>query len=124
MPGPKCGCGGAWLSEAMLVQLAQRAQGALVALPWQPRGTGSRSCPQCSAAMERVKLADVELDRCTPHGIWFDANELQAVLQRAPQWSGSAAALAAPVAANDDSSSAVGGVLLTIFSLVLDCLPD
>lgn len=33
-------------------------------------------CPKCGAAMEAVKLGEVEVDRCTScKGIWFDEGE-------------------------------------------------
>ena len=34
------------------------------------------TCPKCKAAMERVQVSTVEVDRCTAcHGIWFDSLE-------------------------------------------------
>lgn len=34
------------------------------------------TCPKCKAAMERVQVGTVEIDRCTGcHGIWFDSLE-------------------------------------------------
>ena len=79
----RCACGAVWLSEDKLVEMAQDMKGSLVALPWQAREGAPRGCPQCSAAMLTVSLDGVELDRCAAHGIWFDAEELQKVLQRA-----------------------------------------
>ncbi len=36
------------------------------------------NCPKCSAKMETVTFADVEVDRCTQcHGLWFDASEAE-----------------------------------------------
>jgi len=55
---------------------------------------GRRPCPHCRAPMTRVRLATAtiaihigrlpfELDRCVPHGLWFDGAELQATLSNA-----------------------------------------
>ena len=79
----RCGCGGAWLSETKLVEMAQDMKGSMVALPWENRSGTHRPCPVCAAEMLTVTLVKVELDRCAPHGVWFDADELQRVLQRA-----------------------------------------
>ena len=40
------------------------------------RTTHVRACPECGTAMQTVKLGHVALDRCEPHGVWFDASEL------------------------------------------------
>lgn len=83
MTTTRCPCGGAWLSEAKLVEMAQDMKGSMVALPWVPRGGDRRACPVCTKEMLGVTLLKVELDRCPGHGVWFDADELQKVLQRA-----------------------------------------
>lgn len=83
MTTSRCACGGAWLSEAKLVEMAQDMKGSLVVLPWSPRDSEGRACPVCATTMLAVSLLDVNLDRCTAHGVWFDTNELAAVLQRA-----------------------------------------
>jgi hypothetical protein len=36
--------------------------------------------------METVKLGTVALDRCAPHGVWFDAQELAALLGQAKKF--------------------------------------
>jgi hypothetical protein len=38
------------------------------------------ACPSCGKAMGTWKLHKVEIDRCEPHGIWFDRDELEHVL--------------------------------------------
>src|SRR4051812_23664654 len=60
--------------------MAAHVRGALVRLPWAARVGAPRPCPMCTAGMQTVGLAGIELDRCAPHGIWFDATELDAVL--------------------------------------------
>ena len=79
----RCECGAAWLADDKLVEMAQEMKGSLVALPWKAREGEQRPCPQCGAAMLAVSLDGVALDRCDGHGVWFDAHELEAVLQRA-----------------------------------------
>ncbi|MBA4388188.1 MAG: hypothetical protein C0404_09420 [Verrucomicrobia bacterium] len=38
------------------------------------------NCPKCKSSMERVKIAGVEIDRCTAcKGLWFDEFELEAL---------------------------------------------
>ena len=36
--------------------------------------------------MQTVKLGTVALDRCEPHGVWFDAKELAALLRQAKKF--------------------------------------
>ena len=79
----RCGCGGAWVPEGWLVDMAEQQKGTFAELPWEPREGAPRPCPECAAPMASVALAGIELDRCTAHGIWFDAKELPAVLAKA-----------------------------------------
>jgi Zn-finger nucleic acid-binding protein len=79
----RCTCGGVWLSEAKLLEMAQDIKGSLVSLPWDKRTGDTRGCPVCATAMLTVGLGGVELDRCSAHGIWFDAEELNRVLHGA-----------------------------------------
>ena len=80
-------CNGAWVDADVLVPLLEQSASALVALPWQPNTEDHvRACPNCSKSMETVKLGTVALDRCEPHGVWFDAKELAAVLSEAKQF--------------------------------------
>jgi len=77
-------CDGAWVKDEVLVPLLEQSAATLVELPWQP-GTEDhvRACPECTGAMQTVKLGTVALDRCEPHGVWFDANELAALFKQA-----------------------------------------
>lgn len=80
-------CDGAWVEAEVLVPLLEQSASALVELPWQPNTEDhSWACPQCSAAMQTVKLGTVALDRCEPHGVWFDAKELAALLGQAKKF--------------------------------------
>jgi hypothetical protein len=52
--------------------------------PLEPRprtdGHGPRACPFCRTPMERLEILVVPVDRCPPHGWWFDIHELETTL--------------------------------------------
>jgi len=73
----QCSCGGAWLAERTLAEIV-----ALSGLAWRPRTGATRPCPMCKQPMQIASLAGVVLDRCPPHGVWFDKSELGAVIVR------------------------------------------
>ena len=80
-------CEGAWVKDEVLVPLLEQHASALVELAWQPRPADSvRACPECGAAMQTVMLGTVALDRCPPHGVWFDNGELTAALDEAKRF--------------------------------------
>jgi Zn-finger nucleic acid-binding protein len=77
-------CDGAWVASDVLVPLVEQSASSLVELPWRANTEDHvRACPQCGKAMETVALGTVALDRCEPHGVWFDAKELADVLGQA-----------------------------------------
>jgi len=82
------GCGGTWVADDVLVPLLEERANALIELEWKPRPPGAavRPCPTCNGAMQTVMLGTVALDRCPPHGVWFDAGELAAALKEAKQF--------------------------------------
>ncbi len=82
----RCACGGAWVPESALLAMAEQMTGTFLMLPWKPRKGAVRSCPQCGQGMVPVSVESVALDRCESHGIWFDPEELQTVLQRAAKF--------------------------------------
>jgi Zn-finger nucleic acid-binding protein len=80
-------CDGAWVTADALVPMLEQQTATLVALDWQPsREEHRRACPVCGAAMPTVTLGTVALDRCEPHGAWFDARELAALLKQAKKF--------------------------------------
>lgn len=81
----RCGtCDGAWVASDVLVPLLEQSASTLVELPWEPNTEDHvRACPSCGKNMDTVKLGTIALDRCEPHGVWFDAKELAAVLHEA-----------------------------------------
>jgi Zn-finger nucleic acid-binding protein len=59
-------------------------------LPLPPQGDPSRveiryrPCPVCGELMNRFNFANcsgVILDACSPHGVWFDADELRRIVE-------------------------------------------
>lgn len=98
------GCGGTWLDGGELALIAERAglpPGPMLALSASPaalsgsrplaraEGAGARRCPRCRGALEAIPASGaaagrVELDRCPRgDGLWFDARELERVLEGA-----------------------------------------
>ena len=84
----KCaGCDGAFVEAEVLVPMLEQSASTLVEIEWQPSGEEHvRACPECATAMQTVKLGTVALDRCEPHGVWFDAQELAALLKQAKKF--------------------------------------
>lgn len=84
-------CGGLWLDHATFSKVRREREETAAGLP--PR-TGARPassagpepylrCPACAGLMNRSnfgRLSGVLLDTCRAHGLWFDAEELQQVL--------------------------------------------
>ncbi len=74
-------CSGQWVTADTLVEMAQ-----VMTQPNQPRirfwrhQRAAIACPTCTQPMATWKFHQVEIDRCEPHGIWFDAGELERVL--------------------------------------------
>lgn len=80
-------CDGAWVRSEVLVPMLEQSASTLVELPWQPSSEQRvRSCPECAASMQNVQLGSVALDRCEPHGVWFDEKELAALLGQAKKF--------------------------------------
>ena len=96
----ECGrCAGLWLGDEVFRAVAESARAAADLSPdlaalraeaikrprtTQPAGPFYRPCPQCGTRMTRVNfshLSAILLDRCSDHGVWFDAAELDAALR-------------------------------------------
>jgi Zn-finger nucleic acid-binding protein len=92
-------CAGLWLGAEVFRTLEERARQAAPPVP-DPKalraeassrarvrasaGPFYRPCPTCDTPMTRVnfeRVSGILLDRCSDHGIWFDATELDAVLR-------------------------------------------
>jgi Zn-finger nucleic acid-binding protein len=93
----ECGrCAGLWIDNEAFRLLAERArQGEVPAgdhggLPVgsmaaeAPAGRLYRPCPRCGKLMHRrnyARRSGVIVDQCKEHGVWFDADELERVLE-------------------------------------------
>lgn len=84
-----CGlCGGLWLDNASAQRVMSRYDDAVRELASRattnatarPDVRAPVSCAECGGAMQRKRVADVELDLCPAHGTWFDAGELERVI--------------------------------------------
>jgi Zn-finger nucleic acid-binding protein len=91
-------CAGIWLGNEAFELVAERSRASTlpedllketsaVAQASAPRSSGAtlyRRCPVCRKHMNRRnygKRSGVIIDNCKPHGIWFDATELGAILR-------------------------------------------
>jgi len=76
-------CDGCFVEDAALAAMVMEMTNA----PWDvPPMTGAgsdRMCPVCAAPMTVEVLEAVTIDRCSPHGVWFDDTELQTALHHA-----------------------------------------
>src|SRR5688500_4180444 len=87
------GCSGMLLSLEQLGQAIEEICGEVPVLASVDERPGQRRCPRCTQPMLAGKLnaklfgklakAKAALDRCPTHGIWFDGDELAAVLESA-----------------------------------------
>lgn len=76
-------CTGAFCTEAevawVIGEVTHSEPKALALEP--PRDTENpRTCPRCTNQMTKHLLHGIQVDRCEPHGIWFDAEEMQRIL--------------------------------------------
>ncbi len=84
------GCGGLFLEEPMLERLVRSRDQAAplhLALPKRERRPETKvqylKCPVCDTLMNRQifgRISGVIVDTCKPHGVWFDAGELSAII--------------------------------------------
>jgi Zn-finger nucleic acid-binding protein len=97
LPALECGrCAGLWLDSEAFRLLAERARTETLPIEGhgapasravrtlaEQAGPAYRSCPICGALMHRQnygRRSGVILDICKEHGVWFDAQELEEVL--------------------------------------------
>jgi hypothetical protein len=73
------GCQGAWLSVAAARRLIEGPFGALGELPAAATRAAALRCPGCKNVMARRRVAEVEIDVCMDHGVWFDHTEVERV---------------------------------------------
>ncbi len=82
-------CRGVWFDAGELELLAEQLHAmpdpaALGGIPASPGTEKLRHCPRCRRKMNKRRIGGdqmVLIDRCSEHGIWFDAGELGIFLQ-------------------------------------------
>lgn len=78
-------CRGLWLDEPVLDEMVREMGDGLGALAYAAREADREvACPSCTQPMTNVLLHGVAVERCAKgHGVWFDADELEAALRAA-----------------------------------------
>jgi Zn-finger nucleic acid-binding protein len=79
-------CNGAWISEDSLYQRAKATAVVNTQLPeldfGEATGQTRYRCPGCESPLDVMMIGNIEIERCPKrHGLWFDAGELQKVLE-------------------------------------------
>ncbi|MBK7826280.1 zf-TFIIB domain-containing protein [Nannocystis sp.] len=82
---PCLACRGAWLPAPAARRLVANPFGPLESLPRIQTGSNALRCPECRAELTRHRVARVEIDLCSPHGVWFDHQEIDRVRAAAEQ---------------------------------------
>jgi len=75
-------CGGLWIGVGDVQEMMQKMRVPLepMQVPFERVVREQLPCPACRTPMETHDLYGVPIDLCPKHGIWFDAQELAAVL--------------------------------------------
>jgi len=76
-------CNGNWLDVDRLHHMAAEMHSPprQVKLVFDADPRPRIACPACGFDMDPWKVHGVPIDRCVKHGVWFDRDELQQVLQ-------------------------------------------
>lgn len=81
-----CGrCEGAWISEQALVERVATMQHAPAEIEWATESRTAITCVVCEEPMTALVVFGVPIDRCRPHGFWFDRDELAQMLYESSQ---------------------------------------
>jgi hypothetical protein len=76
-------CHGSFVETAALVAMVSDVSKQPWEMPEVSGAPGPRGCPICHEALVVESLSPATIDRCPRHGVWFDADELAAALERA-----------------------------------------
>lgn len=75
------GCGGQWIGEDVLAErVAKMRETTQGTIAWAPASRAALPCASCEQPMDTLVYGTIEIDRCRRHGVWFDRNELGALL--------------------------------------------
>jgi Zn-finger nucleic acid-binding protein len=83
-----CGtCEGVLVTDAAVMAAVQGVlahHDAPETLPYEPATLAEPAyqCPRCAAQMAKHSLYGIQIDRCDAHGVWFERQELQRVLEQ------------------------------------------
>lgn len=129
-PGPlhHCGrCKGTWIEEQSLAERVgsmrtelprpiaragsarprSAPEGSAQSIVWASTESRNRPCASCGDTMESLVLYDVTVDRCAPHGVWFERHGLTSVLERSAVPAAAAVAMVPIVAAPPSTTSGI-----------------
>ena len=76
-------CTGALVSETEVSRLIgeiTQSEPQPLALGTPLEGELVRTCPRCLNQLTKHALHDIQVDRCEVHGLWFDPEEMQRIL--------------------------------------------
>jgi ribosomal protein S27AE len=76
-------CHGVLVENAALEELVHEMTSEPWQMPAMAGAPGPRTCPVCAAVLGVESLEGVSIDRCAHHGVWFDTQELEGLLQHA-----------------------------------------
>jgi ribosomal protein L37AE/L43A len=76
-------CAGSFVEDEALAAMVMEMANQPWEVPHLSGSPGDRACPVCAQPMVVEKLEGVTIDRCAPHGTWFDDTELQSALGHA-----------------------------------------
>lgn len=76
-------CNGSFVETAAVVAMVSDVANQLWEMPTVTGPIGERQCPMCGERLVVETLVGTAIDRCPTHGVWFDASELAATLERA-----------------------------------------
>lgn len=120
-------CGGIWLDRTAAEHVRTRFDAEIARLAGEADAHGSgiarqgaRACPSCRACLGTFQHEGLTLDGCTAHGIFFDKNELRALLGRRPGAAEANAPDSAPPPSSGTDWADVGGAALGVLAFFLD----
>lgn len=78
-------CSGIFVENAAVTAMVNEIAPRYWELPEAMGKSGPRACPVCRELLVVEELETVAIDRCKPHGVWFDPAELATMLEHASE---------------------------------------